>query len=230
MAVLGLIHHNKSGSADPLQLVMGSKAFTAVARSVSTVIPDPDDETGQRRLFGTPKNNLGTTDLPTLTFTIASHAIETPEGTAWTGGVAWGDELSDSIGEAMRRASDDPDERSATGEAGGWLTDYLTDHGGTAASADVKRDGAKAGHSQDALKRARRRIRADVTESGFPRRTFWSLAGTLPAPVGAQSEQPPIGENLTALTAPTGANESQSVQLEQSEQVIGTGALTEASL
>ena len=31
LAVLGLIHHNKSASTDPLQLVMGSKAFTAVA-------------------------------------------------------------------------------------------------------------------------------------------------------------------------------------------------------
>ncbi len=84
MAVLGLIHHNKSGSSDPLQLVMGSKAFTAVARSVHTVVPDPDDDTETRRLFGTPKNNLGRTNLPTLSFTIASHPIDTDEGTAWT--------------------------------------------------------------------------------------------------------------------------------------------------
>ena len=55
MAILGLIHHNKSGSTDPLQLVMGSKAFTAVARSVHTVIPDPDDDTNMRRMFGTQK-------------------------------------------------------------------------------------------------------------------------------------------------------------------------------
>ena len=59
---------------------MGSKAFTAVARSVHTVVPDPDDETDQRRLFGTPKNNLGRSDLPTLAFTITGHPIDTDDG------------------------------------------------------------------------------------------------------------------------------------------------------
>ena len=50
-----------------------------------TVVPDPDDEADARRLFGTPKNNLGRADLPTLGFTIVSHAVETDEGTNWTG-------------------------------------------------------------------------------------------------------------------------------------------------
>lgn len=215
MAVLGLIHHNKSGSADPLQLVMGSKAFTAVARSVHTVVPDPEDETDTRRLFGTPKNNLGRTDLPTLAFTIVSHPIETDDGTAWTGRVEWGEEIADSIADAMRRAADSDDDRSATSEAADWLTDYLAMNGGEAASSDVKRDGGKAGHSYDSLKRARRRLRLEVTSSGFPRRTYWQLS-TKP-PVGAQSEQPPRGDALTALTAPTEGQSVQSVQSVQSD-------------
>ena len=53
LTVLGIIHHNKSGSTNPLQVIMGSRASTAVARSVHTVILDPDDETSKRRLFGT---------------------------------------------------------------------------------------------------------------------------------------------------------------------------------
>lgn len=213
MAVLGLIHHNKSGSSDPLQLVMGSKAFTAVVRSVSTVIPDPDDETSRRRLFGTPKNNLGASDLPTLTFTIESHPIDTDEGPAWTGRLEWGDELADSIDDAMRRATGDPDERSATSEAAAWLEDYLTSQGGTAPSAEIKRQGAKDSHSQDALKRARRKIRATIETSGFPRHSFWTLTS-----VGARSEPLLRGDALTALTAPTGATGAQSEQLEQLEQ------------
>jgi hypothetical protein len=200
MAVLGLIHHNKSGSSDPLQLVMGSKAFTAVARSVSTVIPDPDDETGQRRLFGTPKNNLGTGDLPTLTFTIESHAIDTDEGTAWTGRLVFGEELNDSIDEAMRRATDDPDERSAGSEAGRWLSDYLESQGGTAASADIKRAAAKAGHSTNALHRARKRIQVEISEDGFPRHTFWSLPAAV---VSRQSSQSSRGEETTRTTRTT---------------------------
>jgi hypothetical protein len=108
ISVLGLIHHNKSGSTDPLQVVMASKAFPAVARSVHTVIPDPDDETGNRRLFGTPKNNLGRTDLPTLSFVIDSFALEVEDGTASTGRLVWSAESTITIFEAMRRGVTHP--------------------------------------------------------------------------------------------------------------------------
>lgn len=58
ISVLAIIHHNQSGATDPLQVVMASKAFPAVARSVHTVGPDPDDEASNRRLFGRPKTIL----------------------------------------------------------------------------------------------------------------------------------------------------------------------------
>ena len=108
---------------DPLALVMGSRAFTAVARSVHTVVPDSEDPAERRRLFGTPKNNLGRLDLPTLSFTVESHGIETPEGTAWTGRLEWGEEQAVTIGEAMRRSAEDPETKSATRRPpSGWRT------------------------------------------------------------------------------------------------------------
>ena len=220
LAVLGLIHHNKSGSADPLQLVMGSKAFTAVARSVHTVVPDPDDDTETRRLFGTPKNNLGRTDLPTLSFSIASYAIDTDEGTAWTGRLEWGEELATSIGDTMRRAADTGEDRTATSEAAGWLTDFLAIGGGQVLSADAKKEGGRAGHSVDSIKRARAKLKLNVTSSGFPRVTYWEMPEP---PVGAQWEQTPRGDSLTALTAPTGAQLAQSAQSAQSVQSDGDG-------
>lgn len=204
LAVLGLIHHNKSGSSDPLQLVMGSKAFTAVARSVHTVVPDPDDETETRRLFGTPKNNLGRADLPTLSFTIQSHGIPTDEGTAWTSQIVWGEDRHESIGETMRRATDD--DRSATTEAAGWLSDYLVTKGGQAASADIKRAGHAAGHSDSTLKRARSRMGLRVTSAGMPRVTYWELASVeslVAAPVGSTVGPTSRGDGLTDLTGPT---------------------------
>lgn len=220
MAVLGLIHHNKSGSTDPLQLVMGSKAFTAVARSVHTVVPDPDDDTDTRRLFGTPKNNLGSTALPTLAFSMASHPIETDDGTAWTGKVVWGASSAASIGDAMRRGAQSAEDKTATTEAAEWLDDYLTMNGGSASSADIKRDGAKAGHSQDTLKRAKTKLGLTVQSSGFPRHTDWQFTSGSSAPAQSeqQSEQLPRGESLTALTAPTEGNQHQLVQWEQSAQ------------
>lgn len=200
MAVLGLIHHNKSGSTDPLHLVMGSKAFTAVARSVHTVIPDPDDESETRRVFGTPKNNLGRTDLPTLTYTIASHAIETEEGTAWTGRIEWGEELDTSIGETMRRAADAGEDRTAAGEAALWLTDYLTSQGGQAPSANAKKAGCAAGHTDAALRRARERLKIIVDSCGYPRITTWELPSTVASPSRATA---PRGDHLTDTTDTT---------------------------
>ena len=69
-------------------------------RSVHTVIPDPDDEASNRRLFGTPKNNLGRVDLPTLSFVIESFALEVEDGTAPSGRLVWGDESKITIYEA----------------------------------------------------------------------------------------------------------------------------------
>lgn len=224
MAVLGLIHHNKSGSTDPLQLVMASKAFTAVARSVHSVIRDPDDDTETRRLFGTPKNNLGRTDLPTLSYTITSHAVPTDEGTAWTGRLVWGAEVAGSIRDAMSRA-DPHGDRTATAEAAQWLDDYLASEGGEARSADVKKAGKVAGHSEDSLKRAKRRLGVLDRSEGFPRITVWSLpvaaqqSEQSPAPQSEQqSEQSPRGDAPTALTESLLLQLPQSVQSVQSEQ------------
>lgn len=202
-AILGLIHVNKSQSADPLTLIMGSKAFPAVARAVLFVMKDPEDDS--LRLLGQEKNNLGRDDLPTLTFRIESaHVADTPEGPVTTARVAWQGESSQSISEALQSAGEG-EARSATNEAGEWLLDYLSSQGGEADSADIKREGAKRGHSQDALKRARTRLKVKSESYGFPRQTKW----VLPSPF-SQSEQAP-GETApttpTALTALTESGE-----------------------
>ena len=215
MAIVGLIHHNKSGSTDPLQLVMASKAFTAVARSVHSVIRDPDDDTDTRRLFGTPKNNLGRGELPTLSFTIAGCVIPTDEGDAHVGRLVWGDDVAGSIGDAMRRGAEDSGDRSATAEAAEWLTEYLFTQGGRDSSAEIKKAGKKVGHAEHSLKKARSRLGLKIERKGYPGETYWL------SPVGTQSEHPPRGEFLTVLTVPT---EDQSEQSEQSEQLERHGA------
>lgn len=84
-SIIGIIHNNKSGKTDPMALVMGSTAFGAVARSVHTVIWDPEDETHTKRLFGTVKNNLGKMSgigpdmLDTWVFDTESVTMETED-------------------------------------------------------------------------------------------------------------------------------------------------------
>jgi hypothetical protein len=201
VAVVGLIHVNKSASTDPLSLLMASRAFPAVARAVLFVLADPDDET--IRLLGLAKSNLGRTDLATLMFQIdGAHVADTEEGPIYSSRLRWAGETDRSLTEALEAVSGGSEPRTASGEAAAWLGDYLTLHGSSADHADIKKDGTEAGHSHDALKRARTRIGATSESYGFPRRTIWRL------PSG-QSGQP-AGETaptaLTALTAPNGAS------------------------
>ena len=172
LAVIGIMHFNKGATTDPLTAVMGSRAFAAVARSVHTVVRDPDDD--DRRYFATPKNNLGRSDLPMLSFTIIGHPVETDDGTAWTSRIAWGGEVTGTVSDLMARAAN-PGDRSAVVEASDWLADFLQSQGGRVASAVIRDAGESAGHSYDSLKRARRLLGIIAESAGFPRRTYWSV-------------------------------------------------------
>jgi hypothetical protein len=208
LCVWGIIHHNKSGSSDPLQLIMASKAFAAVARSVHTVVKDPDDE--NKRLFGMPKNNLGRTDLDTLVFTVASHAIDTDEGIAWTGRIEWGGISDTAIGEAMKQRATQEDDNGATSEAAEWLKVYMISMGGSKESAKVKAAGKAAGHSEAAVKRAKNRLNISHRNRGFPSKTWWFMPGADKGDPAVISQLSPVGSppgesDLTGLTEPTGA-------------------------
>ncbi len=99
VTMLAVIHVNKGAGNDPLTSVMGSRAFTAVARSVLYVMRDPEDDAV--RLLGLAKNNLGRDDLPTLTFTLEPVKVaDTDEGEVWTSRVRWTGETNQRITEA----------------------------------------------------------------------------------------------------------------------------------
>jgi hypothetical protein len=98
VAVIGLIHVNKSGGNDPLNSVMGSRAFSAVARSVLFCVKvegDGDDENAQPTyLFTHEKCNLGP-KMPSKQYEIKAVelSIEDVDGSTfavWTSKVEWG--------------------------------------------------------------------------------------------------------------------------------------------
>jgi hypothetical protein len=222
VAMFGIIHVNKSTQADPLNLLMGSRAFVAVARAVLFAM-DPHEDDQNLRLLGQPKNNLGRTDLPTLTFTVGGKQVaDTDEGPVTASHIIWNGERQQSITEALEAAGQDRESRSATAEAADWLVDHLTSQGGCDDRATICREGTKAGHKEDALKRAFRRLRLEYESVGFPRTTVWILPGT-----AAQSGQIRGESALTALTAPTGGQSVQSVQSVQSGEPPRANAPTE---
>jgi hypothetical protein len=180
-AVVGLIHVNKSASVDPLSMLMASRAFTAVARSVMFVAQDPEPGSA-KRFLGQAKNNLGTMRQPLLAFEIDSKLVaQTAEGDVWTGVVNWQGTDPRSLVDIIQASATpiDADAADALQEATYWLNDWLVMHE-VAPSQDVKTAASKAGHSASTLKRARASLGAGITSHGFPRVTWWSKPGLTP--------------------------------------------------
>jgi hypothetical protein len=190
VAVLGLIHVNKSGSSDPLTSLMASRAFAAVVRSVLFCMIDPEDESGERRILGQPKNNLGRDDQPALVFTITTAVVGTdPEdGKPITcGRMVWQGEADKGLRELIAASQRSGKPRTLTDEAAEWLQSYLTEAGGRAPSIKIKEDAKNdEGISQATLTRARSKLPIVVetasteearlvASEGAKRVTFWCL-------------------------------------------------------
>ncbi len=219
VTIFGIIHVNKGIGNDPLTSVMGSRAFTAVARSVLYVMRDPEDDAV--RLLGQAKNNLGRDDLPTLTFALESVKVaDTDEGEVWTSRVRWTGESSQRITEALAATVHDPDTRTQVEECSDWLRDYLTGQGGQAPYRELERAADKAGFALSTLKRARARSKVVSRLHGFPKTSTWFLPGGLPSESTSEEPDPSAGRSestssestpgeselteLTGLISPTG--------------------------
>jgi hypothetical protein len=154
---------------------MGSRAFAAVARAVLFTMIDPDDDA--RRLLGQPKNNLGRTDLATLTFTIHGVCVATSaQGEIWTGQLQWGESVDRTIHEALESLADQRSDRQQVMEAGTWLCDYLTEAGGTAAADAIVKAARTMGFSRATMYRAQAKLQLKHAYRGFPRTAFWILS------------------------------------------------------
>lgn len=174
LAVLGLIHVNKSAGADPLTSIMGSRAFTAVPRAVLVAIKDPQNEA--HNILGLEKSNLG----PTISVTsyvyeiVAKRVAGTDEDPIITSVVHWLGDSECTVKEAMGSVIAGEDS-GAVVECAAWLEDYLTIMKGPVDSKNVKKAGRSAGHSDSSLQRARKRLGIEVVLAGYPRQSTWDL-------------------------------------------------------
>jgi len=186
--VLGIIHVNKGTSRDPLNTIMGSRAFVAASRAVLFVVQDPNDE--KVRLLGQAKNNLGRSNLPSLTFTIEEATVaQSDEGPIKTGKLRWLGESPRSIRDLVEEAADGGADRGQTAEAMDWLRDYMNALPlGWGYSKVIKAAAKKDGHRERTLERAKKRLGLVVHSGGFPRKTVWAL------PNAIVPEQLPIDE------------------------------------
>lgn len=137
-AVVGLAHFNKSDSSDALNLITGSRAFSAVARAVIAIARDTEAEDGSC-VLSQAKNNLGRLDLPSLRYVIDSIEVATEEGPASVGRVRFSGESPRSVTDILREGRTDEESRAERHAAADWLVDYLTQCGGQAPWVEIRK-------------------------------------------------------------------------------------------
>lgn len=170
-AVVGLVHHGKGSSTDPLSLILGSRAFTAVARAVHAAASDPDDE--GTCVLSLEKSNLGSLNVPGLKYVIESVPVSTVDGQTDSGRLRFTGNSDRRVRDILRDgAGEDGEDRS---EAAAWLLGYLGDQGGEAKRRDVSAAAKAEGISESTLKRARQRARVTVSREGFASGSVWRL-------------------------------------------------------
>jgi len=160
VTVMGLLHVGKSDSPDFNNRVLGSRAFTAVPRSVLALGRD-SDESGEVLLVGVAKSNLGSTNVPMKVFRLESATLQTDNGTATVGRVQWLGERDGRIDELLdQRISEEEaieqDERTA------FLVNLLESNGGEISANEGKESLKKSGFSVSDYHLVRARRRAGI--------------------------------------------------------------------
>lgn len=216
IAILGLAHFGKRESSDTGKLLLGSIAWSQVARSVLSVAAD---EEGTLVVTNT-KGNLAPRVI-SREATLQSVAIPTDDGQiSDVAKVIWGDETTRSAAELLVTKDDTDDDLN---ELEAFLLSYFQDCT-EAKRADVigAAQKEKLG-SESTIKRTFKRLGGVSERKGFPSIAMWSL------PSCSQVSQPidathacvgdptdPTGDNQGKRIDPTGTN-TQSVHVHEND-------------
>lgn len=185
-ALLGITHFSKGGQGqDPASRVVGSIAFTAVARVVLVAAKVKGDDGEDRRILARSKSNIGPDDGG---FTYSLEQSE-PLPDIHASYVAWGDTVEGSARDLLT----DPNQDDA-GEEGA-KTDGIDEVlirfigrdtvPGSAVKARLKSEG----FSEKQIRSARQRVGVIIRRSGFGAETrdYWALPHGLALPDEAPS-------------------------------------------
>lgn len=205
ITILGLVHFGKAETKDTGKLVLGSIAWSQIARSVLSAAVDEEDGS---LIVSNTKGNLAK-GVTSRKATISSLDVRLDDGsTTQVGRVQWGGETDQCAADLLVRKDFDDDQDSRT-DAEVWLSDYLTCNGPTS-RATVFRDAAKAKvASQPTIKRAFKKLGGVSTQEGFPRTATWSLPSRITqttSPYYTNNGDPtdPTGDDLHKRNDPTG--------------------------
>lgn len=160
IAVLGLVHFGKRENADPGKLILGSIAWSQIARSVLSVAAKED---GGLVVTNT-KGNLAPATVSREVRIISATVDVDQGGSAEVGRAEWGEETNISAADLLAPRDEANDERD---EIEAVVIDYLIDNGGSAPARDVLKAARDAGLSESSVKKARSRIGVKTVRQGF---------------------------------------------------------------
>lgn len=209
-AVLGISHFSKGGQGqDPTQRVVGSIAFSAVARVVLVAAKVKTVDGEDRRILARSKSNIGPDDGG---FEYHLDQVEVAEG-VMASRIAWGQDVAGSARELLSDPnSDDDEERTAAGSAEDFLRELLAE--GPMPSKQVKSDATEAGYAWITVRRAADALDVQRKKGGLQEGWYWRM------PEGAQKQSKVLTPNdeqlreslstfgtATDQARPTGRNE-----------------------
>ena len=158
VAVVCVMHLNKSEMRNAINRVSGSIAFVGAARAAWLVTKDKSN--AERRLFLQVKNNLAP-DPGGLAFSIVDGAVK------WESGI-----VAVSANDAL---SDDPKKRGTPAyvECCGWLADKLQS-GSKVPAEEIFDEGENSlGFSRSTIKKAKEELGIEAVKEGFGQNGRW---------------------------------------------------------
>lgn len=155
-AILVLRHLNKGSGGPAIYRGGGSIGIAGAARSVLLAAVDPQDETGNRRVFAVTASNLAA-PVPSLAYHLEPSDEHGCAQIAWDGN-------SDHTSTTLLASNGDDAERSAVDEACDILRDILSQ--GPVAACDGEKAARHAGVRPRTLRRAKSRLKVKSVKSG----------------------------------------------------------------
>ena len=182
-ALVGITHFSKGGQgADPAQRVIGSVAFTAVARVVLVAAKVQGADGEERRILARGKSNIGPDDGG-LTYSLEQTEV-LPGITASR--IVWGAQVKGTARDLLA----EPDQDTSTGsqsEAMEFLRDRLAQ--GTCPAKTLKQEAMDAGVSWKSVRTASEKLGVLKRKGGMDLGWYWTLRSAEDArrtPEGAQ--------------------------------------------
>ena len=191
LTILGLIHVNKSTSGDLLTRIMGSRAFSAVARAVlfaAKEVPEGDAPAKAMETYwlGQIKNNLAAKVPYTLRYRIEGMKVGRDDellADIWSSRIVVDGRVTQRVDEIVNEQETRlPERETAADRAAKWLRIFLAGRG-PVPSADVKAAAEQVGHSERTIKRALVTAEVKIAHQAG-NATTWELPTTTTGPTG----------------------------------------------